>query len=64
MNNDKKLMIGERVRVKTTGQEVTVAQVSKHGFAVVRFNSGGKYRLLNHKLERLMDMDLKPQLSH
>lgn len=64
MNNDKKLMIGERVRVKTTGQEVTVDQVSKHGFAIVRFNSGGKYRLLNNRLERLMDMDVKPQLSH
>lgn len=57
-------MIGERVRVKTTGQEVTVDQISKHGFAIVRFNSGGKYRFLNHRLERLMDMDVKSQLSH
>lgn len=44
--------IGERVRIKSTGQEVTVDQVSAHGFSVIKFNSGGTYRFLNHKLEK------------
>lgn len=53
MNNRKDLNIGERVRIKSTGQEVTVDQISAHGFAIVRFNSGGKYRLLNEHIEKL-----------
>ena len=52
MINESNLNIGDRVRVKATGQYVTVDQVSKHGFAVVKFNSGGKHRFLNHMLER------------
>ncbi len=43
--------IGERVRVKSTGQEVTVDQISEHGFTVIKFKSGGKHRFLNHMLE-------------
>lgn len=46
------LNIGDRVRIKSTGQEVTVAQISEHGFSVIKFNSGGKYRFLNNKLEK------------
>lgn len=46
------LNIGDRVRIKSTGQEVTVDQISAHGFSVIKFNSGGKYRFLNHKLEK------------
>ncbi|MDH5483964.1 MAG: hypothetical protein OEY43_01915 [Gammaproteobacteria bacterium] len=53
MNNLKPLNIGDRVRVKSTGQEVTVDQISPHGFAVIKFNSGGKHRFLNHKLEKI-----------
>jgi len=52
MNNEKKLSIGDRVRIKSTGQEVTVDQVSAYGFSVIKFNSGGTYRFLNHKLEK------------
>ena len=55
MINETTLQIGERVRVKTTGQHVTVDQVSPHGFAIVKFNSGGKHRFLNHMLEVIAD---------
>ena len=53
MNKEKSLNIGERVRVKSTGQEVTVDQISEHGFSVIKFNSGGKHRFLNYKLEKI-----------
>lgn len=52
MNKNINMNIGERVRIKSTGQEVTVDQVSAHGFSVIKFNSGGTYRFLNHKLEK------------
>jgi len=52
MNKKNNLNIGDRVRIKSTGQEVTVDQVSAHGFSVIKFNSGGTYRFLNHKLEK------------
>ncbi|MCW9012233.1 MAG: hypothetical protein OQL06_00505 [Gammaproteobacteria bacterium] len=55
MNIVKPLLVGERVRVKSTGQEVTIDQVSDHGFTIIKFNSGGKHRFLNHKLEKLED---------
>jgi len=64
MNKDKSLNIGERVRVKSTGQEVTVDQISEHGFSVIKFNSGGKHRFLNHKLERISDNSMtRPENS-
>jgi len=52
MNNKSNLNIGDRVRIISTGQEVTVDQVSAYGFSVIKFNSGGTYRFLNHKLEK------------
>ena len=52
MKNKDNLNIGDRVRIKSTGQEVTVDQVSAYGFSVIKFNSGGTYRFLNHKLEK------------
>lgn len=52
MNKKTTLSIGDRVRIISTGQEVTVDQVSAHGFSVIKFNSGGTYRFLNDKLER------------
>lgn len=55
MKKEKAISIGDRVRVIPTGQEVTVDQVSEHGFAVVKFNSGGKHRFLNYKLEKIAD---------
>jgi len=61
MNTTKSLNIGDRVRVKSTGQEVVIDQISHHGFAIVKFNSGGKHRFLNHKLEKLMDLNLSMQ---
>ena len=55
MNKEKSLSIGDRVRIKNTAQEVTVDQISKHGFAVIKFNSGGKHLFLNHKLEKVTE---------
>jgi len=55
MNKNKSLNIGARVRVKSTGQEVTIDQISQHGFTVIRFRSGGKHRFLNNQLEPIMD---------
>ena len=52
MINKKTISIGDRVRIISTGQEVTVDQVSEYGFSVIKFNSGGTYRFLNHKLEK------------
>jgi len=52
MNNETNLNIGDRVRIISTGQEVTVDQVSAYGFSVIKFNSGGTYRFLNSKLEK------------
>lgn len=53
MINKNHVTIGDRVRIKSTGQEVTVDQISQHGFSIIRFQSGGKHRFLNHKLETL-----------
>lgn len=53
MINQKQIHIGDRVRIKSTGQEVTIDQISQHGFSIVRFHTGGKHRLLNHKLESI-----------
>lgn len=52
MKKDPILNIGDRVRIKRTGQEVTVDQVSEYGFSVIKFNSGGTYRFLNDQLEK------------
>ncbi len=52
MNNSNIINIGDRVRIKSTGQEVTVDQVSAYGFSVIKFSSGGTYRFLNSKLEK------------
>jgi uncharacterized protein YodC (DUF2158 family) len=51
MMNANKISIGDRVRIKSTGQEVTIEQISQHGFSIIKFNSGGKHRFLNTKLE-------------
>lgn len=61
MNKNESLNIGDRARVINTGQEVTVDQISKHGFAVIKFNSGGKHRFLNHKLEKITDQSIHIQ---
>ncbi|VAW59891.1 hypothetical protein MNBD_GAMMA11-1944 [hydrothermal vent metagenome] len=52
MIKNNSLSIGDRVRIISTGQEVTVDQVSAYGFSVIRFNSGGTYRFLNTRLEK------------
>jgi len=44
---------GDQVRIISTGQEVTIDQISAYGFSVIKFKSGGKYHLLNHKLKNL-----------
>ncbi|MDH5765434.1 MAG: hypothetical protein OEZ38_05395 [Gammaproteobacteria bacterium] len=53
LNENKALSIGEHVRIKSTGQKVTIEQLSDYGFAVVKFSTGGKHRLLNNKLEKI-----------
>ncbi len=55
MNKNQSLNIGDRVRVKSTGQEVIIDQISQHGFSVIRFKSGGKHRFLNNQLEPIME---------
>jgi hypothetical protein len=55
MNKAKSMNIGDRVRVKSTGQEVTIDQISQHGFTVIKFRSGGKHRFLNNMLEPIME---------
>ncbi len=52
MRNNNKLSVGDRVRIKKTGQEVTIDQVSEYGFSVIKFNTGGTYRFLNEQLEK------------
>jgi uncharacterized protein YodC (DUF2158 family) len=59
MNNKSTISIGDRVRIKSTGQEVTVDQVSAYGFSVIKFNTGGTYRFLNHKLEKSTSAQLR-----
>jgi len=58
MNNKNTISIGDRVRIISTGQEVTVDQVSAYGFSVIKFNSGGTYRFLNNKLEKPADKQM------
>lgn len=58
MNSKNNLNIGDRVRIKSTGQEVTIDQVSAYGFSVIKFNSGGTYRFLNTKLEKSSQEDV------
>lgn len=53
MINKNHVTIGDRVRIKSTGQEVTIDQISHHGFSIIRFQTGGKHRFLNNKLETL-----------
>lgn len=53
LNEANSLSIGDHVRIKSTGQKVIIEQLSDYGFAIVRFSTGGKHRLLNHKLEKI-----------
>lgn len=43
--------VGEKARVKTTGIEVTISQVSEHGFAIVKFDCGYERMMLVNQLE-------------
>jgi len=43
--------IGHKARVKSTGIEVTISQISDHGFAVVRFECGYERMLLINQLK-------------
>lgn len=63
MINEKMLNVGDRVRVKTTGQLVTIDKISGHGFALVRFNTGNKHRFLNQHLEPLTDQTTSLRLQ-
>jgi len=42
--------VGHKARVKSTGIEVTISQISDHGFAVVRFECGYERMLLINQL--------------
>jgi len=48
---------GDRVHIISTGQEVTIDQVSAYGFSVIKFKSGGTYNLLNHKLKNDINLN-------
>lgn len=63
MINEKIVNVGDRVRVKTTGQMVTIDKISPHGFALVRFHSGGKHRFLNSHLEPIADTTTRMRLQ-
>lgn len=43
--------VGEKARVKSTDIEVTISQISEHGFAVVRFECGYERMLLINQLK-------------
>lgn len=43
--------VGEKARVKSTGIEVTISQISEHGFAVVKFECGYERMLLINQLK-------------
>ena len=43
--------VGEKARVKSTGIEVIISQISGHGFAVVRFECGYERMLLTNQLQ-------------
>lgn len=43
--------VGEKARVKSTGIEVVISQISEHGFAVVRFECGYERMLLINQLK-------------
>lgn len=43
--------VGEKARVKSTGIEVIISQISEHGFAVVRFECGYERMLLINQLK-------------
>ena len=55
--------VGDRVRVKTTGQLVTIDKISSHGFALVRFSTGNKHRFLNQHLEPVSDYSSSMRLQ-
>ncbi|VAW55780.1 hypothetical protein MNBD_GAMMA07-752 [hydrothermal vent metagenome] len=57
MNNNKMLNKGDRVRIISTGQEVTIDQVSAYGFSIIKFKSGGTYNLLNHKFKSTINLN-------
>ena len=42
---------GDKARVKSTGIEVTISQISDHGFAVVKFECGYERMLLTSQLQ-------------
>ncbi|MDH5394246.1 MAG: hypothetical protein OEY11_13750 [Gammaproteobacteria bacterium] len=43
--------VGDRALVKTTGIEVSISQISEHGFAIVRFECGYERMLLVNQLQ-------------
>ena len=43
--------VGDQARVKSTGIEVIISQVSEHGFAIVKFDCGYERMLLINQLE-------------
>ena len=43
--------VGDKALVKSTGIEVSISQVSKHGFAIVRFDCGYERMMLLNQLQ-------------
>ena len=43
--------VGQKARVKSTGIEVIITQISSHGFAVVQYDCGYERMLLINQLQ-------------
>lgn len=43
--------VGDKALVKATGIEVSISQISKHGFAIVRFDCGYERMMLINQLQ-------------
>lgn len=43
--------VGQKARVKSTGIEVIITQISNHGFAVVQYDCGYERMLLTTQLQ-------------
>jgi len=43
--------VGDKALVKATGIEVSISQISNHGFAIVRFDCGYERMMLINQLQ-------------
>ena len=55
----RKKELRDNARIKETGQVVHIKKVSDHGFALVRFRTGGEYLLLSDRLESVIAEEVR-----